>query len=461
MAFSSDRFPVVIIGGGIAGLAAAFELHTRGVQFLLFERAPRLGGVIRTEHLDGFTIDAGPDALLGLKPAGLALCRELGLGDRLMPTTLPRTAFIMRNRRLHPLPEASVLGIPRNLSALAFTGLFSIPGKMRMAAEFFIPPRNDGQDESIASFIRRRFGDEAVTYLAEPLLAGIHAGDVERLSMRALFPRFVDTEQQHGSLLRAFRRASEPRPKNGVFFSLPGGLSEIVRALETALPAASIRTADSVARLEAGPPYSVNTASGLHVQADCVIVASPAYAAADLFEPLDSTLATLCRAVRYGSSATVAVGYERSQLSQPLLGSGFVVPKVEGLSLMAGTFVSSKWSHRAPDDRVLLRGFVGGERDPAVLSKSDEELARTVHDEFGAILGITGQPLLSKVYRWTRANPQHEVGHLDRLVELERKIAVFDGLFVAGSGFRSLGIADCVADARAVASAAADKLSRR
>src|SRR5512140_1807280 len=207
----ADSRDVIIVGGGIAGLATAYELQRRGVPFRLLERSARAGGVIFTEKIDGFTFDAGPDALLIQKPAAITLCKELGLGDRLFPTSLPRAAYILKKGTLHPLPESSMLGIPRNVSALAATRLFSLAGKARMAAELFVPRRTDGADESIASFIGRRFGSEAVTYLAEPLLAGIHAGDVNRLSMRALFPRFLEAERKYGSVLRAFRQIRQPK----------------------------------------------------------------------------------------------------------------------------------------------------------------------------------------------------------------------------------------------------------
>ncbi len=356
---------VAIIGGGIAGLATAYELHARGVAFQLFEQSARLGGVIQSEHADGFTFDAGPDALLIQKPAAIALCRELGLGDRLFPTTEPRQAFILRAGHLHPLPESSVLGIPRDVSALAATRLFSLPGKARMAAELLIPARRNGSgDESIASFIGRRFGREAVTYLAEPLLAGIHAGDVDRLSMRALFPRFLQAEQKYGSVLRAFRQLRQPKSSNGAFMSLPDGLGEIVAALERVLPRHAISLNAGVTAVSPGgthpsgftavTPYALALASGESVAAKAVVVSTPAYVAADILRTLDPGLSALCARVPYASSATVTFGYDRGQVRHPLLGSGFVVPRVEGLTIMAGTYVSSKWRARAPEGRVLL-----------------------------------------------------------------------------------------------------------
>ena len=225
---------VIIVGGGIAGLATAYELHRLGVPFLLLESASRAGGVILSEQIDGYTIDAGPEALLIQKPDAIRLCEELGLGDRLVPTKLPRVAFIQRGGILHPLPAASVLGIPTRFGPFIRTRLFSWPGKVRMGLELFVPARRDDADESIGSFMMRRFGAEATNFLAEPLLAGIHAGDVNRLSVRALFPRFVEAERAHGSLLRAFRlQAARPAPatggagrwtEKGAFLSLPGGL---------------------------------------------------------------------------------------------------------------------------------------------------------------------------------------------------------------------------------------------
>jgi protoporphyrinogen/coproporphyrinogen III oxidase len=454
---------VAIIGGGIAGLAAAYELHKRGIPFVLFEQSSRLGGVILTEQVDGFTFDAGPDALLIQKPAAIVLCRELGLGDRLFPTSEPRQAFIVRGGRLHPLPESSVLGIPRNISALAATHLFSLRGKARMAAELLVrPPRNLPADESIASFIGRRFGREAVTYLAEPLLAGIHAGDVGRLSMRALFPRFLEAERKHGSVLRAFRQLRQPKSSSGAFMSLPGGLAEIVAALERVIPRQAVRLGTPVlglARDEAPGsgthPYLVESASSPPVRARALVVATPAFAAAALVRALDAELASLCDRVPYASSATVTLGYHRSQVRHPLLGSGFVVPKVEGTTIMAGSWISSKWRDRAPEGRVLLRAFIGGARDPGAMARSDGELVGIAERELGTLLGVEGPPLVSRLHRWTRANAQHEVGHLDLIAAIEARLRRLPGVFVTGSGFRGVGVPDCVADARDTAGAAA------
>jgi oxygen-dependent protoporphyrinogen oxidase len=454
----TSHVPVAIVGGGIAGLAAAYELHLRRVPFVLFERAPRAGGVILTEEIDGFTIDAGPDALLVQKPAAVALCQELGLGPRLFPTKTPRTAFIVRNRRLHPLPEASVLGIPTRLAPLAATPLFSLPGKLRMGLEIVLPRRRlaRDEDESIGAFIRRRFGHEAVTYLAEPLLAGIHSGDVDRLSMRALFPRLLQAEQTRGSVMRAFRALKSAPDSDGAFRSLPGGIGELVAALVRALPPESIRTGVGVERLAGPPPWQLRTSTGEPLTAGHVILAVPAHLAAPLLAGFDPGLAERCRAIPYVSTVTVALAYERPAVHHPLLGSGFVVPRAEtDWRITAGSWISSKWPDRAPAGHVLLRAFLGGARDPGAIDLEDTELAGIAHRDMAALLGIEGAPLFSRVYRWPRTGAQHEVGHLRRVADIEQALQKWPGLRVTGSAYRGTGIPDCVADGRATARAVA------
>jgi len=445
--------PVAVIGGGIGGLATAYELHRQHVPFVLLESGSRLGGVILSEQIDGYTIDGGPDALLIQKPEGIKLCEELGLGSLLVATKPPRLAFIQRGGRLHALPAGSVLGIPTAWGPFIKTHLFSWSGKVRMGAELFVPRRRDTSDESIGSFMTRRFGSEATTYLAEPLLAGIHAGDVDRLSVRALFPRFVEDEARYGSLLRAFRRQSTRKPSpDGAFKSLPGGLSDLVRALIATLPAESIRLRTAVSRiLKDGRTFRIETTAGDRVDAGAVVVATPAFAAATILRALSPALAQLCGEIPYASAATVAVAFQRSAVSHPLNGSGFVVPKVENTGIMAASWLSSKWPNRAPEGHVLMRAFVGGARDPRALEKSDAELVSTAMTALRPLLGIVGEPLLKRVYRWDRGNAQHEVGHLDRLARIETALATIPGLHLTGSGYRGVGIPDCVADGRATA----------
>jgi len=445
---------VAVVGAGISGLAAAYELQRRGVRVRVLEASDRLGGVIRSDRFDGWVIDGGPDSLLVQKPAAVALCRELGLGDRLISTLTPRTAYILRNDRLHALPEGSFLGFPLRLGALANSSLFSLGGKLRMACEVLIPRTEDDEDESIASFVRRRFGQEAVDYLAEPLLAGIHAGDVDRLSVRALFPRLVDAERQSGSIIRAFRALRMKPAPQGAFVSLPGGVAELADALIATFKPGTLVTGTRVTDLRRAAAFLIETTAGT-VEARAVILAVPAYAAGGMLRGIHTGLAALCEDVPYASTATVAFGYRSDQIDHPMRGSGFVVPRVERSPLLAATWVTSKWPHRAPAGHVLLRAFLGGGRDPRRLDQTDAELIDLAREALAEVMPISGDPMFTRLYRWTRQSPQYEVGHLERMAAIELHLARVPGLFVTGSGFRSIGIPDCIADGRDTAARAA------
>ena len=445
---------VAVIGAGISGLAAAYELQRRGLSVRVLEGAPRAGGVITTERFDGWVIDGGPDSLLVQKPSAVALCRELGIADRLVSTLTPRTAYILRDDTLHPIAEGSFLGFPLKLRSLAQSSMFTPGGKLRMACEVLVPRRAGDEDESIAAFVRRRFGEEAVDYLAEPLLAGIHAGDAERLSMRALFPRLLEAERQSGSVIRAFRALRVKPSPQGAFVSLPGGIGELVEALVAALAPGTVMLSARVSEVRRAGTYAVETANG-RVESRAIILAVPAYTAASLLRAFDTTLAALADAVSYASTATVAFGFRRDQIAHPMKGSGFVVPRVERSALLAGTWVTSKWPGRAPEGHVLLRGFLGGGRDPRRLEAGDAELVDLAREELTRLLDITGDPLFSRLFRWTRQSPQYEVGHLQRVSAIEQRLASIPGMFVAGSGFRAIGIPDCIADGRDMGTRAA------
>jgi oxygen-dependent protoporphyrinogen oxidase len=449
-----NKVAVAIVGGGIAGLAAAYELRKRGVQARVLEASSRPGGVICTERFDGWAVDAGPDSILVQKPAGVSLCRELGIADRLVPTLKPRTAYVMRDGTLHAIVEGSFLGFPVGAVALARSSLFTLAGKLRMACEVVIP-RGGGDDESIAAFVRRRFGEEAAEYLADPLLAGIHAGDAERLSMRALFPRLLEAERESGSVIRSFRRLRTTPSDKGAFVSLPGGTGELVDALAASLAPGTLVLDARVTDLKRAGTYTIESSAG-RIEAQAVILATPAYAAGHLLRSIDTTLASLCEGIAYASTATVAFGNRRDQIAHPLRGSGFVVPRVERTPLLAATWVTSKWPGRAPEGHVLLRGFLGGGRDPHRLDRSDAELIDAAREALTGTLAISGDPIFSRVFRWTRQSPQYEVGHLARVASIEYRLSSIPGMFVTGSGFRAIGIPDCIADARDTAARAAE-----
>lgn len=452
---------VAIIGGGIAGLSAAHALAKRGVSFVLLEASPRWGGVIRTEQAGGFLMEAGPDSMLAQKPEAIALCRELGLGSRLLPTNPDkRTVFVLHRRRLHPLPEGMVLAIPTQIMPFVRSGLFSWPGKLRMGLDLVIPARRNGSDESIGSFLRRRFGQEVVDRLGEPLLAGIHAGDPERLSIRATFSRFADLELQHGSLIRGML-AARPRASSGpppaAFYTLMGGLGELVGELVSRLPASSLMRGRLVCSLgREGEGFRLALDGGEAVRTRAVIVAVPATQAARLVEALLPEAARTLAAIPFASSAAVYLGYRREDVGHPLDGYGMVIPGSEGLRSAACSFFSTKFPGRAPEGHVLIRGFLGGVRDPEVLSLDDAGLAELVRREMGALLAFRGEPVVTRVYRWPEATPQMEVGHLGRITELEGRLTGVPGLFLTGAGIRSTGIPDGVADGARTATAAAE-----
>jgi oxygen-dependent protoporphyrinogen oxidase len=445
---------IVVVGGGITGLAAAFEAARRRVACLVLESSPAPGGLIRTERTGGFTIDAGPDSLLAQKPAAIELCDDLGLSGQLMTTRKPRTAYVLRDGRLHALPSPSVLGIPTSLAALGRYDLLGWPARLRVALEPLIPePSQD--DESVAAFFRRRFGAATVDLIAEPLLGGIHAGDIEQLSMRSVFPRLVHAAQQPGGVTRSLSGA--PRNDTGMFRALRGGMADLIVAIVKALPAGAVRTNSPVTRIERAASGWTVTAGGDRVDASAVIVSAPAHAAAALLRPLDAEAARLCDAVPYASTASIALGWKRRDVSHPLAGSGFVVARRHNhVRITACTWVSSKWDHRAPADHVLLRAFAGGTHDPGAVDLDDEALIDMTVRDLTPLLGISAAPMLTRVFRSRNAGAQHQVGHGARMAALAHRIAALPGLFVAGSGFESIGIPDCVTNGRRAGGAAAD-----
>lgn len=452
---------IIIVGAGITGLSAAFELVRRGLPFTVLEASPRAGGLVRTEHIDGYTIEAGPESVLAQKPAALELFEALGLSAQVVTSLTPRTAFILGHGRLHPLPSPSVLGIPTRMAGVAGYGLLPVAARARLALEPWVPRRRSTEDESVGAFFRRRFGGATVGLIADPLLGGIHSGNVERLSMRSLFPRFLDAEARRGSVLRAFRHTAPAGGGEGLFRSLEGGMGGLVEAIERRLPAGSLQCSAAVTRIERGggdkPGWRVWTGDREAAAADAVILTTPAWVTARLLEPLDAGAAALCAGITYASSTSVSLAWPRAAVAHPLSGSGFVVARrASNLRITACTWVSSKWTGRAPAGMVLLRAFAGGAHDPEAVEMEDEAIVGAVVRDLAAVLGITGAPVLSRVARWPRAGAQHEVGHGVRVAEIERRLERHAGLQVAGSGFHAVGLPDCIAAGRAAAARAAD-----
>ena len=456
---------LAVVGGGIAGLAAAhraIELaRTRGVDLdlTLLEARDRLGGTIATERAGGFLVEAGPDSFLSEKPWALELCRRLGVEDRLVRTDdRHRKVFVWRGRRLHPLPDGFQLLAPTRLGPFVKSELFSWRGKLRMALDLVLP-RGTSDDESLGAFVRRRLGREALERVAQPLVAGIYTADPDDLSLTSTMPRFGEMERRERSIILGLWRAGRKAPMTGtsgarwsLFVTFANGMEELVSALASRLPPGAARLKHRVDGIERhGKGWRLLGGLGPPVETDQVIVAAESYAAGRLLRYVDPALATLLGEIPYASSATVTLGYRRADVPGPLDAFGFVVPRAEGRALLACTFSSVKYPGRAPEGFLLLRCFVGGAMNEGVLQSDDGALVTTTRDELRQALGVTAEPVLTRVVRWPKAMPQYHVGHAVRVETIERCAAALPGLHLAGGAYRGVGIADCARSGEAAA----------
>jgi oxygen-dependent protoporphyrinogen oxidase len=471
---------IAIIGGGIAGLAAAYELEKARaagtpVEYTLFEARERLGGSLASEIVNGAVLEKGPDSFLTEKPAAIELCRELGLGAELLPSNdVARKTYILVKNRLVALPDGLMFLVPTKLVPTALTRLFSFSTKVRMGLELLLPPRPSGlPDEAVAALVERHFGREAVDRLADPLLSGIYGGDAAELSARTVLPRLVEMEMQYGSLTRGMLAAhrqmrakakaaaknnghsnagngtgakSAPRP---IFTALRGGMQQLVDALVARLDPASLRLATPVSGIE-------KTADGWKVDAggktddyDAVIVASPAWAAGVLLSKVDRALSEELSAIPYSSSITINLVYDENKLGKLPDGFGFLVPAIEGRAMLACTFVHRKFLGRTPLGNAVFRAFLGGIRNEALLTDTDEALVAIVRRELSEILGektigIAVEPVHTQVSRWRRAMAQYAVGHQERAARIAARVDALPGLRLAGNAYDGIGIPDCI-----------------
>ena len=475
------RLKLVVVGGGITGLAAAHRAvelareRSTALDLTLIEARARLGGTIATERAGGFLIEAGPDSFLSEKPWVLALCRRLGVEDRLVRTDDRfRKVFVWRAGRLHPLPDGFQLLAPTKLGPFITSGLFSWPGKLRMALDLVLP-RGVSDDESLGAFVRRRLGREALERVAQPLVAGIYTADPDDLSLAATMPRFRELERRERSVVLGLWRANRKAPQAGtsgarwsLFVTFQNGMEELVTTLASRLPPGTALLKHRVDGIERhGHGWRILSAEGAAVEADRVIVAAEAYTTSRLLRYVDPALATLLGEIPYASSATVTLGYRRGDVPNPLDGFGFVVPRTERRAVLACTFSSVKYPGRAPEGHALLRCFVGGALNEGILQSDDGALVAGTRDELRQALGVTAEPVLTRVSRWPKAMPQYHVGHGGRVETIERCAAAIPGLHLAGGAFRGVGIADCVRSGEAAAeqalgsqSPASDRLDR-
>lgn len=463
------RKRVVIVGGGITGLASARYLrqHSADIDLTLIESDDRLGGKITTKRVDGFVIEGGPDCFLSYKPRGLGLCRELGLENRLHGTSgKVRRTYIMRGRKLYQLPEGLTGLIPSRFGPMLKTPLISPLGKLRMGFDYFIPPRMTDEDESLAAFVSRRLGHEVYERMIEPLMSGIYAGDGNRLSLAATFPNLRKAELDYGGLIKSMLAArSKPVSQASgqatqrwpAFLSLESGLAEMVEKIEVELEEVDVRLrtrVTEVSRQSGQAGFQVAIESKEPLMADSVILATPAFVTANLVDTLDIEAAEALRQIPYVSTATVTVVYPICQVPVPLDAHGYIVPRSEGRPVLACTWTSTKFPHRAPEGFALIRAFIGRAGQEAALSRSNDELIQMVRDELHVVLGITAPPQMSFVFRWPMSMPQYTLGHTERMCVLERSSKELPGLFYAGAAYRGVGIPDCIASGEKAATQA-------
>jgi oxygen-dependent protoporphyrinogen oxidase len=447
---------VVIVGGGISGLSTAYYLAKAGIPSTLIERRPHLGGVIRTDVVDGCVLEAGPDSFLAAKPWALELIHELGLKDQVIGSNDHlRVTYVWKNGRLVPLPDGMMLMVPTKIRPMIGTRLLSWPTKIRMGLEYFRSPAGrPAPDRSVAAFIEEHYGSETVEYLAEPLLAGVYGGDPARLSVTSVLGRFVELETRYGSLTRGVlaerQRSSASSNSLPLFQTLKGGLGQLVQALESACaPHVQVIQATAAA-IEPGFRVRMN---GDWIEAGHIVLACPAHEAAHLAAGVDSELGELLSGVPYNSSMTLALVYDRYGFDGPLNGFGFLVPRKERRRLIACTWVGTKFSHRVPDDRVVLRCFLGGAGDEQALAESDERVVEAVREELRDIMGVTAAPLFYRISRWPRSMAQYVVGHQDRTARVFERLKTVPGLHLAGNAYTGIGIPDCIKTGRDAADA--------
>jgi oxygen-dependent protoporphyrinogen oxidase len=454
---------IAIIGGGISGLSAAFELEERrragtGVEYVVYESSARLGGVLRTEHIDGCVVEAGPDSFITEKPWAADLCRDLGLGDELIGSNdADRKTYILVGGRLVVMPDGLMFMVPTKILPTGFSPLFSWKTKLRMTRELFHPPGAAGRDESVADFVERHYGSEMVDRLADPLLSGVYGGEAASLSVRAVLPRFAEMERKYGSLGRAMlaaRKKMSAGPRRGsppLFTSLKDGMQHLAETVVSRLTSSSLVTDTTVQAIQREAGGWVVSAGLQSDQFDAVIVALPAAAAAHVLRMASPEIAAELAAIEYSSSITVGLGYGPDVRQTLPPGFGFLVPRSEGKQLLAATFVHNKFPHRAPEDRALLRCFFAGANAENVWPLSDDQIIGIVRSELQQIIGLRAEPLFARVYKWKSAMAQYGVGHLERLERIERLRQQLPGLALAGNAYRGIGVPDCVRSGREAA----------
>ncbi len=451
---------VLIVGGGVSGLVTAHRLVAGGPELdvVVIEGASRPGGVIGTDHVDGFAFEWGPNAFLNNVPETLDLARELNLTPRLIAaaeSAKKRYLFVK-----HPRHGGRLCALPRSPIGLFSSPVLSFKGALRLLSEPF-RPRGSGDDESVGDFGRRRVGAEATAMLLDPLVTGVFGGDVERLSIQAALPRVASLEREHGSLLKGMlalarqrrrerREAGTDRVKR-TLYSFREGMEELPAALQRRLGDRMRLDTDVLAVRPMDDGFEVPLRGGEDVRADAVVVATPAPSAARLLGEALPEVAAKLEEIPHAPMAVVCLGYRRADVEHPLDGFGFLAPRKEGLRILGAVWVSSVYPEHAPRDAVSLRIMLGGAHDPAVVGKSDEELVSLAVEELSPLLGLRAKPVVHRIYRHARGLPQYNVGHTKRLEAIDELVRRVPGLFLTGNAYRGVAVNDCVANGERLA----------
>lgn len=466
---------VAIVGAGLTGLSTAHRLCSLdpGLDVTLFEAADRSGGLIETVRRDGFLIERGADSFITNKPAAVELCRELGLEEQLIPTNNRyRGALVLRNGKPVPVPAGFSLLTPSRLGPIFRSPLFSLRGKLRIAAEQFVRRSKNHEEESLAQFVCRRFGTEAFERLVQPMVGGIYTADPAKLSLAATLPRFIDMEREHGSLINATKQQAAADAnadqhasgaRYGLFATFQNGMQQLFDELQKQVASqAAIRFGTAIASVGpmAGGGWELRTADTTQ-QFDAVVLSTSTHVAARLLAEAKPTLSARLQEIEYASTAVVVTAHRLQDIEYPCNAFGLVIPAVENRNILAVSFSSRKFPGRAPDDHILLRTFVGGATQPQLLERSDDELVDLVREELSAILGVRNRESMSLVTRYNKAMPQYHIGHQQRIQTIEQQVAATDGLYLAGSAYHGVGIPDCIRSGREAAEAIVRSVSDR
>jgi oxygen-dependent protoporphyrinogen oxidase len=470
---------IAIIGGGITGLTAAFgiEQHNKNasqpIDYVVIERAKRLGGKVFTENIDGFRIEAGPDCFVAEKPAINQLADQLSIRDRILtPNESSKRSFIYSNGRIHQLPEGLLLLIPTKITPFLLSPLVSWRGKARMSLDLLIPRKKDDSDETLASFVRRRLGKEILDKIAAPLVGGIHSNDPETMSLQASFPRFLKMEEDYGSMARAMLAArlktafTKSRTGGGHFLSFQNGMGELTTALAAGLDKNKIRTGSSAMGIEKIPGKERTTYRVLldpegSLEVDAVVLAAVAHQTARMLRGIDNRVAELLQEIPHGTSANLSLVFKSGELGNIPDGFGLMIPAAEKRKISALTLSSMKWKNRVPDPAFkLVRVFVGGYRNREIALMDDKDLMRVVQQDLFDLFGVSANPMKIFIHRWIKERPQYTLGHRERVRSIEELLSGHAGLFLAGCSYHGIGVGDCVASGLTASQAAIDFVSK-